>query len=82
MALGWKPSGRSFQRSNFGNYGAGNLTLRKAVDASAFTHYLIFLSKFVYEEQMNALKSVQNFKSFRETKKSTFPRGYPWMLKP
>ena len=62
--------------------GAGNLTLRKAVDAPAFTNKLILSLKFVQKEQMDALKSVQNFKLFRETKKSKFPRGYPWMLKP
>ena len=64
------------------NEGAGNLTLRKAVDAPAFTNQLILSSKFVYKEQMDAHKSVQNFKSFEETKKSKFPRGYPWMIKP
>ena len=56
--------------------------LRKAVNAPAFRNELILSSKCVYKEQTDAHKSVQNFKSFRETKKSKYPRGYPWMLKP
>ena len=55
--------------------GAGNLKLRKAVDAPVFTNELIVSSTFVKKEQMDALKSVQNFKTFRETKNQSFQGG-------
>ena len=42
---------------------------------------LVLSLQIVQTKQMDAHKSVQNFKSFRETKRSGFPRVDPWMLK-
>ena len=46
------------------------------VDAPASTIYPELTSEFVYKEQMDALKSMQNFRLFRKTKSSSFQRGY------